>query len=531
MRRVLIANRGEIAVRIMRGCRERGIETVAIYSDPDREAPHVLAADYAAHVGPAAASASYLNVPAILAAAAETGADAIHPGYGFLSENAAFAEACAKAGLIFIGPPASVISRMGSKTAARAAAVAAGVPVVPGVVPKDQSPAAIADAVREVGFPALIKAAAGGGGKGMRIVRHSDEVADAVESASREATRSFSDGAVYVERLIDQPRHIEVQVLGDQHGNVVHLFERDCSLQRRHQKVIEETPAPALAASVRAAITAAAVAAARAVGYVNAGTVEFILEGHGEDARFYFLEMNTRLQVEHPVTELVTGRDLVHAQLRVADGEPLWFTQADVTQRGHAIECRIYAEDASRGLLPQSGTLLRYREPSGPGIRVDSGVREGQVIGVDYDPMLAKLIVHAETRDAALDRMTQALKSFAILGVRHNLPFLLRLLDLPEVAMRPDLKVRPSISPGAPTPGAPDRTPGAPDLQVRGTTEYRVDTGLIERRLAELSAPADNDLQAAAAAVGKLVQAAQGARPSSGSAVTRAHDPWETITW
>ncbi len=499
IRRVLVANRGEIAVRIIRGCRERGIETVAIYSDPDRDAPHVLAADRAIHVGPAAASASYLNVPAILAAAAASGADAVHPGYGFLSENAAFADACATAGLTFIGPPATVIARMGSKTAARAAATAAGVPVVPGVVPADQSSAAIAEAVRQVGFPALIKAAAGGGGKGMRIVRSEDDIADAVESASREATRSFSDGAVYVERLIDRPRHIEVQVLGDQHGHVVHLFERDCSLQRRHQKVIEETPAPALAPTVREAITAAAVAAARAVGYVNAGTVEFILEGHGHDARFYFLEMNTRLQVEHPVTELVTGRDLVHAQLRIADGEPLWFTQADVTERGHAIECRVYAEDASRGLLPQSGRLLRYAEPAGPGVRIDSGVRQGQTIGVDYDPMLAKVIVHAETRDAAIERMVQALKSFVILGVRHNVPFLLALVDRPEVRMR----------------DTPERN------------EYRVDTGLIERTLIELSRPPDAATQAAAVAVGSALQT----QPHTAAGFTeRGRDPWETVT-
>jgi acetyl-CoA carboxylase biotin carboxylase subunit len=503
IRRVLIANRGEIAVRIIRGCRERGLETVAIYSDADRDAPHVLAADRAVRVGPAAASASYLNVPAILGAAATAGADAVHPGYGFLSENAAFADACAKAGLTFIGPPASVIARMGSKTAARAAAVAAGVPVVPGVVPVDQSPAAIADAVRQVGFPALIKAAAGGGGKGMRIVRTDDEVAGAVESASREATRSFADGAVYVERLIDRPRHIEVQILGDQHGNVVHLFERDCSLQRRHQKVIEETPAPALAPSVRDAITAAAVAAARAVGYINAGTVEFILEGHGDDARFYFLEMNTRLQVEHPVTELVTGRDLVHAQLRVADGEPLWFTQTDVVQRGHAIECRVYAEDASRGLLPQSGRLQRYREPSGPGVRVDSGVREGQTIGVDYDPMLAKVIVHAETRDAAVERMIHALESFAILGVRHNIPFLLALLDLPEVQIR------------------------AAEQRDR----YHVDTGLIERRLADLSAPPDRGLQRAADAVSAFLQTRGSVASVAAGAATQASDPWDTVRW
>jgi acetyl-CoA carboxylase biotin carboxylase subunit len=492
---VLIANRGEISVRIARGCRERGLETVAIYSDADAGAPHVLAADRAVRVGPARASDSYLNVDAILRAARESGADAVHPGYGFLSENAGFAEACEKAGLTFIGPPASVIKQMGSKTAARAAAIAAGVPVVPGVVPRDQSPHAIADAVRAVGFPALIKAAAGGGGKGMRVVRNEDEIADAVESASREATRSFADGAVYVERLIDRPRHIEVQVLGDTHGNVVHLFERDCSLQRRHQKVIEETPAPTLTPAVRARITAAAVAAAKGVGYVNAGTVEFILEGDGDAAQFFFLEMNTRLQVEHPVTELVTGVDLVHAQLRVAEGEALWFKQRDITQTGHAIECRVYAEDASRGLLPQTGTLFRYREPSGDGIRVDSGVAEGQRIGVDYDPMLAKVIVHADNRDAALARMDAALRDFVALGVRHNVPFLLKLIALDDVRAN------------------------------------RVDTGLIERRLQELSAPPGDDLREAAEAVVKsgFVQAAMPAM--LGASRSKGRDPWETITW
>jgi acetyl/propionyl-CoA carboxylase alpha subunit len=495
VRRVLIANRGEISVRIARGCRERGLETVAIYSDADASAPHVTAADRAVRVGPARASESYLNIDAILKAARESGADAVHPGYGFLSENAAFAEACEQAGLTFIGPPSSVIAQMGSKTAARAAAIAAGVPVVPGVVPRDQTPAAIADAVREVGFPALIKAAAGGGGKGMRIVRNDAEVADAVESASREATRSVADGAVYVERLIERPRHIEVQVLGDAHGHVVHLFERDCSLQRRHQKVVEETPAATLTPAVRGRITAAAVAAAKGVGYVNAGTVEFILEGDGDDARFYFLEMNTRLQVEHPVTEMVTGRDLVQAQLRIADGEALWFTQSDVTQTGHAIECRVYAEDATRGLLPQTGTLFRYREPAGDGIRVDSGVAEGQTIGVDYDPMLAKVIVHAGTRDAALARMHTALRDFVALGVRHNVPFLIRLINLDDV--RAD----------------------------------RVDTGLIERRLSELAAPPEAALVAAVEAIVKsgFVQAALPVMRGSSRAAGR--DPWETISW
>jgi acetyl-CoA/propionyl-CoA carboxylase biotin carboxyl carrier protein len=495
VRRVLIANRGEISVRIARACRERGLETVAIYSDADAGAPHVTASDRAMRVGPARASESYLNIDAILRAVRDSGADAVHPGYGFLSENARFAEACEKAGITFIGPPASVIAQMGSKTAARAAAIAAGVPVVPGVVPKDQTPAAIADAVRSVGFPALIKAASGGGGKGMRVVRKPDEVADAVESASREATRSFADGAVYVERLIDRPRHVEVQILGDAHGHVVHLFERDCSLQRRHQKVIEESPAPTLTTAVREKITAAAVAAAKAVGYVNAGTVEFILEGEGDAARFYFLEMNTRLQVEHPVTELVTGIDLVHAQLRVADGETLWFSQHDVTQTGHAVECRVYAEDASRGLLPQTGTLFRYREPAGLGIRVDSGVAEGQAIGVDYDPMLAKVITYARSRDAALDLMNGALRDFVALGVRHNVPFLIRLVGLDDVRAN------------------------------------RVDTGLIERRLSELSAPPSDDLAQAADAIvnSGLVQAAMPV--NVGSSRSKGRDPWQTITW
>jgi acetyl/propionyl-CoA carboxylase alpha subunit len=338
----------------------------------------------------------------------------------------------------------------------------------------------------------------------MRVVRSEGEVDAAVESASREAARAFADGAVYVERLIERPRHIEVQVLGDAHGTVVHLFERDCSLQRRHQKVVEESPGPTLSPAVRARITAAAVAAAREVGYVNAGTVEFILEGEGDAARFYFLEMNTRLQVEHPVTELVTGRDLVHAQLRVAVGEPLWFTQDDVTQTGHAVEVRVYAEDASRGLLPQTGTLLRYREPAGDGVRVDSGVVEGQAIGVDYDPMLAKVIAHGTTRDAALDRLRGALREFAVLGIRHNIPFLLRLIDLDDVRAN------------------------------------RVDTGLIERRLDELAAPPPDAIGEAAAAIVKsrLAPAAGAVRsgmagktPGTRPADTRPPDPWETIAW
>ncbi|GMV23408.1 MAG: acetyl-CoA carboxylase biotin carboxylase subunit [Acidimicrobiia bacterium] len=429
MRRVLIANRGEIAVRIIRACRELGIRTTAVYSDADADAPHVQLADDAIAIGPAPAAHSYLRVEALLDAAKRTGADAVHPGYGFLSENARFAAACVDAGLTFIGPSARVIETMGSKTAARAAVSAAGVPVVPGETPASQEPSVVAAAMARVGFPVLLKATAGGGGKGMRIVRSADEAEEAIGAASREALRSFADGSVYVERLIERPRHIEVQVMADRHGNVVHLFERDCTLQRRHQKVIEEAPGPTVTAAVRERMTRAAVAAAQAVGYENAGTIEFLLAGD----EFYFLEMNTRLQVEHPITEEVTGVDLVRTQLLVAAGEHLPFRQDDLTLRGHAIECRVYAEDPDTGFLPQTGPLLRYREPQGPGIRVDAGVREGQAITVHYDPMIAKLVTSAATRDAAVQRTLRALGDFEVLGLRHNIPFLRALLQDPRV--------------------------------------------------------------------------------------------------
>jgi acetyl-CoA carboxylase biotin carboxylase subunit len=432
LRRVLVANRGEIACRVMRTCREMGLSTVAIHSEADARAPHVEAADAAVAVGPAPAAESYLNIPAVIGAARQSGADAVHPGYGFLSENADFAEACAAAELTFIGPPARVIREMGSKTAARRTVAAAGVPVVPGALPASQSTADLTAAVEEVGLPALLKAAAGGGGKGMRVVREPGEVAEAIEAARREAARAFGDGTLYVERLVERARHIEVQILADQHGHVVHLFERDCTLQRRHQKVIEEAPAPRLAPAVRDRITAAAVAAARAVGYESAGTIECLLEGNDENARFYFLEMNTRLQVEHPVTEAITGIDLVRAQILVAAGEPLPFAQADIAARGHAIECRIYAEDPRR-LLPQSGTLVRYREPAGAGLRIDSGVREGQTITVHYDPLLAKLIATGDTREEAIARAHDALGQYVILGLTHNVGFLRALLARKEV--------------------------------------------------------------------------------------------------
>jgi acetyl-CoA/propionyl-CoA carboxylase biotin carboxyl carrier protein len=430
--RILIANRGEIAVRVIRTCREMGIRTVAVYSDADEGAPHVLAADDAIRIGPPPATESYLDIGAILDAARRTAVDAIHPGYGFLSENAAFARACAEAEIAFVGPPAPVIERLGLKTAARDTARAAGVPVVPGAAPSGQSATAVRAALDEVGLPALIKAIAGGGGKGMRAVREARDIDAAVAAARQEAERAFGDGRLYVERLIDRPRHVEVQILGDTHGRVIHVLERDCTLQRRHQKVIEEAPAPKLADRVRARLHRAAVDAACAVGYVNAGTVEFLVEGEGDDARFYFLEVNTRLQVEHPVTEMITGLDLVRAQLEIASGMPLSIRQDDVSRRGHAIECRVYAED-SRRLLPQTGRLLRYREPHGAGVRVDSGVAEGQAISVHYDPLIAKLITHGAARDDALDTADAALRAFEILGVHHNIGFLRALLARDEV--------------------------------------------------------------------------------------------------
>jgi acetyl-CoA carboxylase biotin carboxylase subunit len=428
MKRVLVANRGEIAVRIFRACREIGLETVAVFSDFDAGAPHVRAADRAVGIGPAPATASYLRIDRILEAARATGADAIHPGYGFLSENPSFAEACAQAGIIFIGPSAAAIRLMGSKTAARAAMQRAGVPIVPGATPARQDDEGVLAAIQQVGFPALVKAAAGGGGKGMRRIAAGEGAADMVAAARREAEAAFGDGTLYVERLFERARHVEIQIFADAHGNVVHLFERECSAQRRHQKILEESPSLALSEDVRQAMGSAAVAAARAAGYLSAGTVEFLLDGEGDSARFYFLEMNTRLQVEHPVTEAVTGRDLVHAQLAVAAGDRLPWSQPDVSRRGHAIECRIYAEDPAQDFLPQAGRLLVYREPSGPGVRVDSGVMEGDEVPVHYDPLMAKLIVHAEARDAAIARAAAALRQFVVLGVRTNIPFLLRLL-------------------------------------------------------------------------------------------------------
>ncbi len=432
IRRLLIANRGEIAVRIIRACRVMGIESVAVYSDADRTAPHVWMADTAVRLGPPPAAESYMSIPRLLEAARSTGAEAVHPGYGFLSENAAFAAACEDAGIVFVGPPSHAIAAMGSKIGARRLMESAGVPVVPGETPEDQSDRGVRAAIERVGLPALVKASAGGGGKGMRLVRDRSEIDSAVASARREATAAFGDGTLYVERFVEHPRHVEVQVFADRHGHVAHVFERECSVQRRHQKVIEESPSPALTPAMRSRMTAAAVTATAAARYQNAGTIEFLLEGTGDTANFYFLEMNTRLQVEHPVTECVAGVDLVRAQLLVASGEPLPWRSDELVQRGHAIEARVYAEDPASGFLPQAGRVLLYREPQIPGVRVDSGIAEGSEITVHYDPMLAKVIASAETRELAAERLIAALRGFPILGIRTNIPFLLRILEHPR---------------------------------------------------------------------------------------------------
>jgi acetyl-CoA carboxylase, biotin carboxylase subunit len=425
IRRVLVANRGEIAVRVMRTCKERGLETVAVFSDADRLAPHVQMADYAVHIGPPAARESYLVIEKILDACKQTGADAVHPGYGFLSENEDFADACQAAGITLIGPRADSMRKMGSKTEARITVSAAGTPVVPGDngpggngFPDAQAALAVA---RTIGFPVLIKAAAGGGGKGMRLVAGEAEFTSSFDGARREAAAAFGDDTVYLEKAIIRPRHIEIQVFGDAHGNVVHLGERDCSIQRRHQKVVEEAPSPVVSDELRKRMGAAAVAAARAVDYLGAGTCEFLL---GSDGNFYFLEMNTRLQVEHPVTEMIYGVDLVSWQLDVAEGRPLPMTQAelDARRRGHAVECRIYAEDPVK-FLPSPGRITHLRVPDGPWVRNDSGCYEGAEIPVHYDPMISKLVVWGEDRRQAVARMRRALDEYVVRGIETNLPF------------------------------------------------------------------------------------------------------------
>ena len=489
-RRLLIANRGEIAVRIIRACRELGIESVAVYSDADSSAPHRALADRAVRIGPAPAVHSYLSMEAVLRAAKETGAEAIHPGYGFLAENHSFAAACVAAGLTFVGPPADVIASLGSKIAARYVAARAGIPVVPGETPADQSEATIAEAARRIGFPVLIKPSGGGGGIGMKAVRDEAALPAAIAQARREAVAAFGDGTLYVERLIDRPRHVEVQVLLDRHGGAVYLFERECSLQRRHQKIVEEAPSTALTPGLRARMGEAAVALASAAGYRNAGTVEFLLDGAGDAARFYFLEMNTRLQVEHPVTEQSTGVDIVLAQLAVAAGEPLPWSQRELAQRGHAIEARIYAEDPAQNDLPQAGPLLLYREPVMPGVRVDSGVVEGGEISVHYDPLIAKLIAWGENRERARRRAVEALRNYPILGVRTNVAFLIALLEHPRF--------------------------------ITG----EIDTGFVDRERATLLASSAGDPPAEAVAV---AMEATGVPGIGNSPPSTAPDPWTAL--
>jgi 3-methylcrotonyl-CoA carboxylase alpha subunit len=430
--KILIANRGEIAVRIIRASRELDISTVAVFSEADRRSLHVRLADEAVEIGPAPARESYLRGERVIAVARATRAQAIHPGYGFLSENAAFADAVAEAGLVFIGPPASAIRAMGDKAAARATMEAAGVPVVRGWQGEESDDAFLTERAKEIGYPVMVKAAAGGGGKGMRVVERPEEFLGAVAAARREAQAAFGDDRLILERYVSRAHHIEFQVLADNTGKALHLFERECSVQRRHQKIIEETPSPLLDPVLRERMGAAAAEAARAVGYRNAGTVEFIVDPLTRE--FFFLEMNTRLQVEHPITEEVLGLDLAQWQIRVAAGEPLPFEQGDLRQRGHAIECRLYAEDPANRFLPATGKLIRFVEPKGPGIRVDTGVTTGDEVSVYYDPLIAKLIAHGEDREAAIRRMLAALRDTVLLGVTTNWRFLQDVLTHPAFA-------------------------------------------------------------------------------------------------
>ncbi len=426
--KVLVANRGEIAVRVFRTLREMGIGSVAVYSEVDRDAPFVAYADEAYLIGPGPAAASYLMGETIIRTAQRAGAEAVHPGFGFLAENADFARACAAAGLVFVGPPPDAMDVMASKTSARRAMAEAGVPIVPGVTEPVETLEQARATAAEIGYPVAVKAAAGGGGKGIRVARSEEQLEAAWDTARREGKAYFADDSVYLERYLDNPRHVEVQVLADAHGSVLHLGERDCSIQRRHQKILEETPSPAVSTELRERIGAIGVDAARAVGYQNAGTIEGLL---AEDGTYYFLEMNTRLQVEHTITEVVTGLDLVRLQLEIADGAPLPFGQSDVVLRGHAMQCRINAEDPLRGFVPTPGRITRYREPSGPGVRVDSGVAEGTIISDQYDPMVAKLIAGGADRDQARRRMLRALGEFEIGGVTTLIPLHQAILEHP----------------------------------------------------------------------------------------------------
>jgi 3-methylcrotonyl-CoA carboxylase alpha subunit len=487
--RILIANRGEIACRIIRTCRRLGIETVAVYSDADADAQHVRLADRAVHIGGSRPAESYLRIDAVVEAARSTGAQAVHPGYGFLSENVAFARALAEAGIVFIGPNLRAIEAMGSKAEAKALMESAAVPLVPGYHGLDQDAGVLSSQANRIGYPLMIKAAAGGGGKGMRIVRDAGEFISALESAQREASSAFGDARVILERYVQTPRHIEFQVFGDTHGNIIHLGERECSAQRRYQKVLEETPSPFLTPERRAAMAQAAVAAARAVDYVGAGTVEFIV---GPDGDFYFMEMNTRLQVEHPVTEMVTGLDLVEWQLRVAAGEPLPLRQDDIVHRGHSIELRLYAEDPAKNFMPSSGRLERLRLPAADAhVRIDAGVVEGDTVSIFYDPMIAKLIVHDVDRPAALRRLREALAACDIAGPATNIDFLEALVRHPAV------------------------------------TGATIDTGYLDRHLDEFTATGQAlpDLAILAAALAELRTAERVA--AAHARKTDPHSPWD----
>jgi acetyl-CoA carboxylase biotin carboxylase subunit len=489
LNKILIANRGEIAVRVARACRDMAIPSAVVYSDADRASLHVLEADYAVHIGPSPAAESYLNIDAIISAARKVGADAIHPGYGFLAENWLFARRCEDEHITFIGPTSAALHLVGDKMRARETMRAEGVPIIPGMVGDVCGDRECAAAANEMGYPVLVKASAGGGGKGMRIVRSASGLPDALAAARREAKAAFGDDTVYVEKLIERPRHIEFQILADTHGNVVHLFERECSIQRRHQKIVEESPSTALDDALREKMGETAVRAARAVGYTNAGTVEFLL---GPDGGFYFLEVNARIQVEHPITEFVTGIDLVREQILVARGETLAVEQGDLRQRGHAIECRIYAEDPASGFLPSSGRILRFREPAGPGVRHDCGIYEGWDVPVHYDPILSKLIVHASNRDAARQRMLRALSELSILGIETTVDYLRSII--------------------------------ASDAFAAGET----DTGFIERHVAEIPGGArDAAALDAALIAGALALSAETERRATGR--PRELSPWDTL--
>ncbi len=429
IKKILIANRGEIAVRIMRTCREMDISTVAVFSDADRTSQHVRYADEAWHIGGALSSESYLNIEKILDTAKKSGADAIHPGYGFLSENAQFARRCLQEKIIFIGPSPEVIEQMGDKIKARETMIKAGIPVVPGTEGSVDSEEEALNAIRKIGLPVMIKASAGGGGKGMRLVNNESEIISAVRAARSEAKNAFGDDAVYIEKYISSPHHIEFQILGDMHGNAIHLFERECSVQRRHQKMIEETPSPLMTSALRTEMGKAAVDAAKAVNYTGAGTIEFLVD---DNLNYYFLEMNTRLQVEHPITERVTGIDLVKQQIILAEGHPLEYRQEQLSQRGHSIECRIYAEDPDNNFMPSAGKIYKISEPLGLGVRTDGYVYEGYEIPIHYDPLISKLIVWGSNRDEAIRRMRRALYEYKITGVKTSIKFLERIMNTPD---------------------------------------------------------------------------------------------------